>query len=50
MDNTENTNNSRIVRSNWLIFAWNRISRANKAILIMSLLLVMIQVEIIAYK
>ncbi|KAG1146866.1 hypothetical protein G6F37_004482 [Rhizopus arrhizus] len=30
--------------SNWLIFAWNRISRANKAILIMSLLLVMIQI------
>ncbi|CAO3701580.1 unnamed protein product [Rhizopus stolonifer] len=44
VNNPENANSSRIVRSNWLMFSWNRISRANKAVLVMSLLLVMIQI------
>ncbi|CEI87175.1 hypothetical protein RMCBS344292_01595 [Rhizopus microsporus] len=46
--NTENTNGARTVRSNWLIYSWNRISRAHKAILIMSLILVIFQVAVTA--
>lgn len=48
--NTENTNGARTVRSNWLIYSWNRISRAHKAILIMSLILVIFQVMISSQK
>ncbi|KAG0740975.1 hypothetical protein G6F57_011090 [Rhizopus arrhizus] len=45
METEETENNPRTVRSNWLIYSWNQISRANKVILILSLLLVILQVS-----
>jgi hypothetical protein len=45
METEETENNPRTVRSNWLIYSWNQISRANKVILILSLLLVILQVR-----
>ncbi|KAI8885962.1 hypothetical protein K501DRAFT_283998 [Backusella circina FSU 941] len=44
VNTSSNRISPRIVRSNWLVFSWNQISRASRALLIISLSLVLIQV------